>query len=309
MGPSTTTRRGSRLESRKIRLLVALVVYCLGILTGTFWCSVLHLEDTQATSHAPMQFMHNSIAAVADANSISSKGGEGHHHIRQPMELFQPSDLKLPTPIIVMGMMKAGTTSIYGYFRCGLDPKTSKLSHYDCRPGKDPQKIGMACGKRIRRNLTKMRRAAFDSMDNFTLYAEIDGQEMSGGMTLPQWDYIEQIYEHFPSATWILNVRSPEKWLNSVDRWLDLRQRFIDNPYLPDLPRGVGRDDKDMIRFYLRQAERIREFCASHPSLSCVEVPIDSPDAGAIMEEAFGIPKQCYGNRNSNNGTAIWSLS
>jgi hypothetical protein len=63
--------------------------------------------------------------------------------------LFQPSDLRLPTPILVMGLMKAGTTSIYGYFRCGLDPKISKLSHYDCKPplrsskgAMDPKKIG-----------------------------------------------------------------------------------------------------------------------------------------------------------------------
>ena len=228
------------------------------------------------------------------------------------VKLLQPNELKLPTPIIVMGMMKAGTTSIYGYFKCGLDPKMAKLSHYDCNHKKNtPQeKIGLACGKRIRRNLTKMkpRKSAFDTIDGFHLYAEIDGQEKNGGMTLPQWDYLDEVYDQFPMATWILNVRKPEMWLNSVDRWLDLRQRFIDNPYLPDLPRGVGVDDKDMIRFYLRQAERIREFCESHPGLSCVEVNIDQPDAGDIMENAFGIPETCWGNRNANaNGTAIWS--
>ena len=167
----------------------------------------------------------------------------------------------------------------------------------------------MSCGKRIRRNLTKMRKPAFDSIDDFTLYAELDGQENNGGMTLPQWDYIQEVYDQFPIATWILNVRQPENWLRSVDRWLDLRQRFIANAFLPDLPRGVGTEDKDMIHFYQRQAERIREFCSTHPSLSCVEVPIDSPDAGIIMEKAFGIPKICWGNRNANNGTAIWTAS
>ena len=240
----------------------------------------------------------------------ATTGASASHHAI--VKLLQPNELKLPTPIIVMGMMKAGTTSIYGYFKCGLDPKMAKLSHYDCNHKKNtPQeKIGLACGKRIRRNLTKMkpRKSAFDTIDGFHLYAEIDGQEKNGGMTLPQWDYLNEVYDQFPMATWILNVRQPEMWLNSVDRWLDLRQRFIDNPYLPDLPRGVGKDDKDMIRFYLRQAERIREFCASHPNLSCVEVNIDQPDAGDIMENSFGIPTTCWGNRNANaNGTAIWS--
>jgi hypothetical protein len=43
-----------------------------------------------------------------------------------------------------MGKMKSGTTSIYGYFKCGLDPKMAKLSHYDCNHKKNtPQeKIG-----------------------------------------------------------------------------------------------------------------------------------------------------------------------
>jgi len=153
-----------------------------------------------------------------------------------------------------------------------------------------------------------MKKKAFDGIDQFTLYAELDGQENNGGMTLPQWDYLQEMYDHFPNATWILNTRRPEEWLRSVDRWQDLRQRFILNPYVPDLPRGVGTDDKDMIQFYLRQAERIREFCSTHTSLSCVEVPIDSPEAGTILQDAFGIPKPCWGNRNINDGSAVWSV-
>ena len=124
---------------------------------------------------------------------------------------------------------------------------------------------------------------------------------------MPQWDYLEPIYQQFKNATWILNLREPTQWLISVDRWKDLRQRFVENPFLPELPRGVGQDESDMILFYERQAQRVRDFVYSHPSLSLVEVPIDSPDAGSIMEQAFGIPTTCWRNRNANNGTAIWT--
>jgi hypothetical protein len=222
---------------------------------------------------------------------------------------LNPGDLKLPVPILVMGLMKAGTTSVYGYFKCGLDPAVAKLSHYDCQPGEsgDFEKIGMACGKRMRRNLTKYHKPAFFTFDRFHLYAELDAQELKGGMTLPQWSYLEAIYAQFPNATWILNWREPAQWLQSVDRWRDLRQRFIDNPFSPDLPKGKGEDDADMIHFYVAQAQRIRDFVQSHPSLSFVELPIDSPDAGQIIEDAFGITRACWGNRNVNNGTAIWT--
>jgi len=216
---------------------------------------------------------------------------------------LKPSDLKLPTPIIVMGLMKAGTTSIYGYFKCGLDPKFSKISHYNCQDGGGI----MSCGKRMRTNLKFGKVNIFDSIDMFDIYTEIDAQENNGGITIPQWSFIQEIHDNFPSATWILNLRNPESWLNSIDRWEDLRKRLIDNPFLPILPTGKGKDDKDMIQFYLHQAMRIRNFVKHHPSHTLVEVEIDSPKAGQIMETAFGISSEnCWKRRNPFNGTAIW---
>lgn len=227
-----------------------------------------------------------------------------------PDKLLRPEELKLPTPIIVMGLMKAGTTSIYGYFKCGLDPEHSKLSHYNCN---DPatKKGTMSCGKRMRRNVTKLKNTtAFDSMDMFHLYSELDGQEYNGGMTVPQWHFIQAIHDNFPNATWILNLRDPLDWLGSINRWQDLRQRFIDNPYKPDLPAGVGGDDNDMVRFYNAQAQRVRDFAAEHPSHHLVEVQIDSEEAGDVMEDAFGISADaCWKKRNGNHdGKAVWSL-
>ncbi|CAJ1951198.1 unnamed protein product [Cylindrotheca closterium] len=237
-------------------------------------------------------------------NSSTAIGGMGPQYNTSPAILLKPEQLKLPTPIIVMGLMKAGTTSIYGYFKCGLDPKFSRLSHYNCNyAGKNV----MSCGKRMRRNITKMKTKAFDTMDMFTVYAELDGQEKNGGITVPQWQFVNEIHEHFPEATWILNLRDPHDWLKSIDHWQDLRQRFIDNPFLPDLPRGKGGNDQDMIAFYLEQAQRIRKFVEENPSHTLVEVPIDKPEAGKIMEDAFGISSEaCWRKRNVNDGSAVW---
>ncbi len=298
------------------------------------WESIHSLEDPSASKLFHLQYHHVvRRAGVASRVSAASTMRNGTHSVEVPrfdstlpdqrldlavgpmhnLTLLDPTELKLPTPILVMGLMKAGTTSIFGYFQCGLDPQasTGRLSHYDCKhpSGRNHEKIGMACGKRIRRNLTKFHKAAFDTIDNFTLYAELDAQENNGGMTLPQWDYLEPIYQQFPNATWILNWREPTRWLDSVNRWKDLRKRFVQNAYLPDLPSGVGDDDQDMIHFYEQQAQRIRDFTRDHPSLSLVEVAIDSSDAGIIMERAFGISKSCWRTRNVNNGTAIWSIN
>lgn len=76
---------------------------------------------------------------------------------------------------------------------------------------------------------------------------------------------------------------------------------------MPDLPRGKGGDDEEMIAFYHRQAERIRQFVAENPSHTLVEVAIDKPEAGKIMEDAFGISAEaCWGKRNVNDGNAVW---
>lgn len=214
-----------------------------------------------------------------------------------------------------MGMMKAGTTSIYGYFRCGLDAKYhSRLSHYDCHPPPEgsflrekKQYTGMACGKRMRRNIQKYQRGAFDEMREFDLYAELDAIEGNGGLTLPQWSFVADIHAAFPHATWVLNVREPAGWVRSLDRWKDLRQRHVDYPGGEEFPAGRGARDEEMVEFYRRQAQRVRDFVADHPSHALVEVAIDSPTAGRVMEEAFGISEACWGARNVYNGTAKWA--
>jgi hypothetical protein len=207
-----------------------------------------------------------------------------------------------------MGLMKAGTTSILSYFKCGMDGNATQFSHYDCiADNNNPNNIGMACGKRMRRNIEKAHKPAFHGMDQFDVYAELDAQELSGGMTLPQWRFLQEIHDHFPHATWILNLRNPRQWLDSVDRWKDLRQRFVDNSYYPDFVKGKGQTDDEMLDFYNRQAQRIRDFVRDHPSHILVEVPIDRPEAGQILEDAFGIShNECWSNRNVNNGTAVW---
>jgi hypothetical protein len=194
-----------------------------------------------------------------------------------------------------------------------MDLNVTKLCHYDCKPGLITNRINMACGRRLDNNINAGRKTC-DEMDQFHLYAELDANS-GNGVILPQYKYLQQIYEAHPSATWILNIRDPVKWLSSVDRWRGLRQRFIWSNHKPDLPsqgrrksrqKPTGEKDEDMIQFYHKQAKRVRDFVRDHPSLHLVEVRIDEPDAGQIMEEAFGISRHCWGNKNINTGDAVW---
>eukprot|EP00980_Cylindrotheca_fusiformis_P013005 scaffold3248_cov112-Cylindrotheca_fusiformis.AAC.6 len=312
-------RKKSGKRCSLVFILYSIAIYWLGVASGLF-ASHHDLNETLSSSYSsvlngvpsPHSLQQNKKKKKEAEDGISSSSSSNEIAVAEdnavpekPTKLLRPEELKLPTPIIVMGLMKAGTTSIFGYFKCGLDPNYSKLSHYNCNDSRGT----MSCGKRMRRNL-KRKMAAFADMDMFHLYSELDGQEYNGGMTVPQWSFIPDIHAHFPNATWILNLRDPHDWLSSINRWQDLRQRFIDNPYKPDLPIGVGSDDSDMVRFYNAQAQRVRDYAKEYGSHHLVEVQIDSPDAGQVMEDAFGISADaCWKKRNGNHdGKAVWTL-
>ena len=66
-----------------------------------------------------------------------------------------------------------------------------------------------------------------------------------------------------------------------------------------DLRPGVGETDEELTKFYLGHSERIRNFVRDHPSHALVEVDIEDGRAGEIMQNAFGINKQCWGKQNA----------
>lgn len=61
---------------------------------------------------------------------------------------------------------------------------------------------------------------------------------------------------------------------------------------------GVGKTDEELVQFYHDQVKRVREFATRHATHGLVEVEIDSPNAGQVMEEAFGIDRNCWGHGN-----------
>ncbi|KAL3909254.1 MAG: hypothetical protein SGARI_002694, partial [Bacillariaceae sp.] len=197
-----------------------------------------------------------------------------------------------------------------------MDLTTTKVSHYNCHS--DANGGVLACGRKLYGNIVAGKDSAFDEIDQFHVYGELDANTGSSGLILPQYRYLKQIYHAFPNATWVLNTRNATQWLSSIDRWQNLRERFVNSDFRPDLPpkgrskdplRQTGEKDADMIRFYHAQAQRVRDFVKKHPSLHLVEVAIDEGNAGNVMEDAFGISSQCWGNKNVNTGNALWTES
>ena len=210
-------------------------------------------------------------------------------------------------PVVVVGMPKAGTTSLAAYFRCGgLD-----VSHYECG---DHAK----CGACIERAFEHRARDVLGACGSYAAWAQMDfegtpntkGAEGLDGAKdrcfFPQVEALEAIASAHPSATFVLNRREDyADWVRSVDDWGDMRARLRDCD-ITGLPAGAGGegDDGTLIAFAEAHADRVRRLFGNrseHPDghHALVEVVIDREDAGEVLEAAFGIDaRRCWGQEN-----------
>jgi len=93
--------------------------------------SAVQMRSAAMTVPAPM----SRRALRANAETTTSNNNNNNNKKKIPARVRYPlaTDLKLPTPILVVGMPKVGTTSIASYFRCG----GIRASHFSCEVNDD----------------------------------------------------------------------------------------------------------------------------------------------------------------------------
>lgn len=224
----------------------------------------------------------------------------------QSDRLILQNILKLPKPIIVVGLPKSGTTSIYKFFQCaGIS-----TSHYCCSPGaKDhppchPEDTPRAeieshkCGVCIRRNVYFGNPPLDGCGDTYDVFAQIDA-EIGRELYMPQVKALDQFHLHYPNATFVLNLRDVSSWEKSVRKWFGLAHRMQET-HLPEF--GYPRGKMALQEFYVNHTKRIRDFSKKYPSHTLVEVNIDDENAGEKMANAFGLESSCWNHANANKG-------
>ena len=196
-------------------------------------------------------------------------------------------------PVVIVGLNKAGTSSIRDYFRCG----GFKTSHYFCNDGDQ----NPSCGSIIKGNIQRGD-PPFAEM-NWEVYSEINDHKIC---YYPQMQALEELHRHYANATFILNLRNTTQWVDSVKAWghgPEALWKKIIKCDLPGLPVGKGSTDFELASWFKTHTKRVREFVSNHASHKLVEVKIDSKDAGEVMEEHFGISaKLCWGETNKRRG-------
>lgn len=112
----------------------------------------------------------------------------------------------------------------------------------------------------------------------------------------PSIDGLEAIYESYPYATFVNVVRDTEAWYESIKKWahssLFVRMRLCNATGFPD-----GQSQKqDFLEFYDNHNALIRQFVKARPSLSYIEIELESEEASRILSESTGIQAECWRN-------------
>ncbi len=221
----------------------------------------------------------------------------------------------IESPIIVVGLPKAGTSTLFAYFHClGFYSQ----HWYCCGPQHHAQQEDMTAyiSDCMISNLQDQI-PILEGCGNYDVYTELNGPRRKTSMDsnfvavdgtigyrprifLPQHYNLEELHQYAPNATWIFNVRPVEDWIHSVrqvpanmlakqlwyeaqeqnpDRWSHSTSSNNDiwdrSPYRPN--------QVFLKEFWKEHLERVTSFVADHPSHTLVWVNITHPDAGMVL--------------------------
>ena len=250
--------------------------------------------------------MHSLLALLVALTVLSNPGLANRRH-RAPTATWERGPL-FPTPekpVIVVGLEKTGTSSISAYFKCGH----VETKHWVCAGS--TRRRRQTCGHCVYKNLRAGRPPLESCGGNRTaVWAQLDvtSKPLPGSNSKlcfwPQVEALDQLKLHYPNATWVLNLRPVENWIRSVNHWvpdgMSLKER-IKQCAITGLPVGTGGEDSELTAFFIHHAERIRAFSKAH-GITLVELDIESPSAGNVMETHFGISSDsCWKQANANH--------
>jgi Sulfotransferase domain len=205
--------------------------------------------------------------------------------------------LKVPYPIFLASFSKSGTTSTYRAFECHLG-KEYVAHRYTTSAAKEGKYRNELIGKCIEQNL-KHKRLPFagcgtNANNDTETVVWTDSSYIGGehGCYHPNLDALDDIWEAYPHATLLYVRRNATAWFHSANT---KRASFIPkwSDICPQMPRG--RNVTVWENFYNNFTQNLRNFAKQRQGqMTYVEVELESPDTGRILEEQIGLPASCW---------------
>jgi len=201
----------------------------------------------------------------------------------------EPVPLKITFPVFVPSLPKSGTTSIWQYFNCGGH-------HASHQWVKVNDTESMQSGQCMKQNIA-LGQPPFQDCGNYDVFTDTGYalyQASGPNCYYPSVEALEEIYQAYPNATFVMVVRNTASWFTSVEKWGEgslLKRWGACNTT------GYGWTTKreKVEAFYDWHTENIRQFAMDHPSLNYIEVGLESEDTGKLLEDKIGIPATCWG--------------
>lgn len=264
--------------------------------------SSLHPSFTDVTTSK------NDFVAVAAADPKKIMPSTSLRDIRDDniMSCFEP--MKKPilgvhdnSRILNMGFPKCGSTSLAKLFESkpfsssqNNKKKKIRTTHNHCTTKREIPDV-TDCGICFKRNQDRKKMPMLDNCGNFTVITQMD-YTARNQCIFPQIQFMKELYEESPNATWILPFRNVQDWVRSLTNWYSghsysFRDRigmWCDFPELQFFSsRNKKKSDKEYYQLFCNHVIQVREFVKKNPSLSLVEFSIEDPNAGEFLESVF----------------------
>jgi len=195
----------------------------------------------------------------------------------------------LPTPILLVGLPKTGTSTIHAFFeRSGY-----RSSHFRCLNNT------LYCGRCIKVAI-EQGKPPLQTCGNYEVWAQMDIENL-GQCHFPQIHNLDILHQEAPNATFVLSLRNMTKWAYSVQNWVgQVRSLAARLSKCEGGPKS--KQAPDLIQWHQEHIERIRDFVKNHPSHHLVEINIEDPRAGELMSQWFGSasPASHWGHENDS---------
>lgn len=287
-------------------LVLVVLIFVSAAINSSYFRSFLAAGENKLQKRTQAS---NTSAAGATRKTQTNKGRRtpGYSFDSEQQSLLQTSarlksdmlrpakGLKTPYPIFLASFSKSGTTSTYSAFACYLGHQyvahrwtTSSLQ------GGRPEFIGACMQHNIERNKPPFEGCGTNQYNQTqtVVWTDTAYSGSNSGCYHPNIQALDAIWDAYPYATLLLVKRNATAWFNSAN---SRRAGFI---HLWATACGImpnTTEEAEWVDFYNAHVKKVRAFAASRqPRLTYVELELESPDTGRLLEESIGLPRTCW---------------
>jgi hypothetical protein len=203
----------------------------------------------------------------------------------------------LQFPILNVGMPKCGSSTLATFFTCtGL-----KATH---------NQEGGCMQKALQQGKPPI--AGCKESNGAQALLQLD-QQNPPECWFPQISFLDEIHQEQPHATFVMNFRPVDDWINSARSWANMANRWGRSDCIskiPGLVKDQGREEikgrkltsQEIRNWVCGHVKHVREFVKQYPTHKLIELDLyDTEGSSKVMASLFSANNEtCWGQSNAN---------